>query len=153
MPLLLTALTVSPGIPGAAEKDYPTTLEMAAKEWATAMQAYVAGVIPPSVTVAAAASALEAALVGAFSAGSTSCAGLMDAAFQQFAATIAGGQLPLYTGVPPPAPVGFATIFAQKPAPGTRTEGVARVATKIDAWMRTGIGILVLPPKSPLPWS
>jgi hypothetical protein len=98
-----------------------------------------------------AAVALEAALVLAFS--SSSCAALMDAAFQQFGATVAAGQMPTHAGVPPPAPVGFQIIFAQQPAPQTRAEGVARVAAKIDAWMRTGIGNLVLPPNTPTPWS
>lgn len=151
MPLLLTALTASPGLPGVGERDYPSTVAAAAQEWASAVQAYAAGILPASTTVSAAATALEAALALAFT--SSNCAALMDAAFQQFALTVASGQVPTHTGVPPPAPVGFATVFAQQPPPSSRAAGVARVAAKIDAWMRTGIGTLILPPNTAVPWS
>lgn len=151
MPLLLTALTQSPGLPGVGERDYPATIAAAAQEWASAVQAFAAGLVPPSTTVAAATSALQAALQLAFT--SSNCAALMDAAFQQFAVAVAAGQAPTFTGVPPPSPVGFATIFAQQPAPSTRAEGVARVASKIDAWMRTGLASMVAPPKTVQPWS
>jgi hypothetical protein len=149
VPLNLAALTSSPGLPGAGERDYPHTRQLAAHEWAAAAGAWAAGIVPPSTTVAAAQTALESALDGAFTLANPAPA--IDAAFATFAATLAVGMLPLYTGTPPPAPLGIAQLFTVKRT--TRQAGVAAVAARLDAWMRTGIAVLVAPPKTALPWA
>lgn len=149
MPLNPSALTSSPGLPGAAERDYPATYELAAHEWATAASAWAAGILPPSTTVAAASAALESSLATAFA--TAYPAPLIDAAFATFAATIAVGMLPLYTATPPPAPLGIASLFTTQRS--TRQAGVAAFAAKLDAWMRTGIAVLVAPPKTSQPWA
>jgi hypothetical protein len=149
MPLLLSALTESPGLPGAGGGDYPETVELAALQWRMAVEVYAAGVIPPSATVSAAGAALEPALVAAFQ--TMPVAPALEAAFLQFAVALGGGMAG-FVPTPPAAPIGFEELFALPP-PETREEGVLRVAMKIDVWMRTGIAALAAPPNTPQPWS
>ena len=137
MPLNLAALTTTPGLPGAGSKPYPSSVMTAAQEWAAAMKAYVAAMVPPSTAVDAAATALEGALIAAFS--MKPAAPSLEAAFAAFAATLSGGMAPAVPVVPP-APVGFADLFLMPPA-ATSLEGIARVAGKIDIWMRTGTAV------------
>ena len=148
MPLLKAAL--NQGLPAAEDAPYPDSVAAAANAWATAVQGWAAGILPPSTTVAAAVSALEPQLVAAFSSGDA--AGPMDSAFVSFAVVLGAGMLPAYLATPPAGPPGFASIFAQ-PAPETRAEGVERVAALLDSWMRTGTAQLVLPPKTVTPWA
>jgi len=128
----------------------PASAAECAQAWADAVGSYAAGIIPASTTVAAAAAALVAPLQSAF--GSPSAASAFDAAFTTFGAMVAAGQLPLFTGLPPPAPLGIATLFAS-PQP-THAAAAAAFAALIDAWSRTGSATLVLPPNTPVPsWS
>lgn len=151
MPLNPAALTDSPGIPGAGGRDCPETLADCAKAWADAMAAYVESIVPPSTTVAAAAATLETALIAAFQ--TPAAAPLMETAFTAFATSVGGGMVAAgFTGVPPATPVGFAALFILPP-PQTREEGVARVAQKIDTWMRTGTAALIAPPNTVTPWA
>ena len=150
MPLSLAALTTSPGLPGAGGRAYPDSAEQAAKEWADAVQVYAAGIVAPSATVAAARTALEAALLPAFR--STDAAALLEQAFKAFAVTVGGGMAPAFVAVPPPGLIGFAELFKQSP-PQSTAEGVARIAIRIDAWMRTGTAAVAMPPGPPVPWS
>ena len=150
MPLLLSALTSTPGLPGAGERDYPSTLADAARQWAAAVGAYAAGIAPPTTALAAAESALEAQLATAFAAPHPGSLSQVEAAFTAFAAALALGMAPAFVGTPPPGPVGFATLTG---APQTRAEGTLAVATLIDTWFRTGLAAPVLPPSTPIPWS
>jgi len=119
--------------------------------WASAFGSYASGVVPSSTTVSAAQTTLQAALAAAFATPSALAA--MDAAFTAAAATIAGGMAPTYTGVPPPAPIGWAVLLAA-PYPATAAAAAAKVATAIDTWMRTGSATLVATPNTVVPaWS
>lgn len=153
MPLNPAALTSSPGLPGAAGADYPTTRAECAQAWAAAVGDWAAAIVPASTTVSAAQSTLEAALLGAFGGpDAATVATAMDAAFLAFATTLAGGMAGAgFAGVPPPAPVGFAALFATPAA--TRVDGVAKVATRLQAWMITGTATLIAPPNTPIIWS
>ena len=93
VPLDLAALTTSPGLPGAGDRAYPPSLELAAHEWAVAAGAWAAGIVPPSTTVATATATLEAALVWAFR--SEIAATAIDDAFAAFATTTVIGMLPM----------------------------------------------------------
>jgi hypothetical protein len=114
--------------PGAAIAD-------CAQLWADAVQAYAIGVVPPSTTLAAASSALQAALAAAFA--QPSAAASMESAFTTFAAALGPGMAPAFVAVPPPGPVGFATLFAE-PYPSTHADAATAVSSAIDTWMRTG---------------
>ncbi len=149
MPLDLAALTSSPGLPGAADRDYPATVEACAAAWADALQAYAAAVVPPSTTVAAAAAALEPALVAAFRAGSLAA---IDEALRVFAVAVGAGMAPLYAPIAPTSGPGLAARLAGG-SPPTRAAGVALVATCIDTWLRLGTATQVAPPFTVLPWS
>jgi branched-subunit amino acid ABC-type transport system permease component len=126
----------------------PATVPECAQAWADAVGAYASGVAPPSTTVEAAKGALAGALATAF--GSPAAAPGMDAAITAFAVTVAGGMLPLYTGVPPSGPVGFAAQFAG-PMPETHADAGEQVGGLIHDWMTTGSATLVAPPNTPVP--
>lgn len=127
----------------------PPSAAECAQAWADAVQGYAAGIVPPSTTVAAGIPALASALQSAF--GAPAAAPGFDAAFAAFAVTVAGGMLPAFTGVPPPAPLGIAAQLAVT-AP-THAAGATAFAALIDTWMRTGTGVLVAPPNTVVPWS
>jgi hypothetical protein len=127
----------------------PATAVECAQAWADAVQAYASGIVPASTTVAAAAATMVGALQSAF--GSPSAAAPFDAAFLAFATTVAAGQLPTFTGVPPPAPLGVASLLALTQP--THAAAAAAFATLIDTWMKTGTAVLVAPPNTVVPWS
>jgi hypothetical protein len=115
------------------------------------MQAYVAAIVPFSTTIEAASLVLEAGLATAF--GARPAVALMESAFTQYAVALGGGMAGAgFVATPPPAPVGFALLFAMGPA-ATREEGLQRLATKIDVWARSGVAALVAPPNTPQPWA
>lgn len=119
--------------------------------WAAAVGKYASGVVPSSTTVSAAQSALAGALTAAF-VPNGGAAPLMETAFAAFAVTVAGGMAPLFTGVPPAAPVGFAAQFAG-PMPETPADAGSQIGSLIDKWMKTGKAALVAPPNTVTPWS
>lgn len=146
MPLLIAAL--ESGLEAVAASPPETSAECA-DLWAAAVQAWAAGIVPPSTTVTAAAEALAGSLAVAFA--TTAAAPLMETAFATFAASVGGGMAG-YVPTPPVAPVGFATEFAE-PFPETHSEAAANVANLVDSWMRTGLSTLAAPPGTVVPWS
>jgi hypothetical protein len=122
------------------------------QQWADAVKAYAAAIVPPVPAPAldAAAAALAGALGGAFS--TPSAIGGMESAFATFGAAIAVGMAPLFTGVPPSGQVGFAAQFGGAP-PATHGEAASAIAGRIDAWMKTGSATLVAPPNTVTPWN
>lgn len=127
----------------------PTTRAACAQAWADAVQAYASGLVPPSAAVASAAATLASSLESAFAA--PAAAAPFDAAFTSFAATVAGGQAPTFTGVPPPAPLGIAALLAVEQA--THAAAAAAFASLIDTWAKTGTAVLVAPPNTVVPWT
>lgn len=130
-------------------EDPPATAADCAQAWASAIQGYASGIVPPSTTVATAASALVASLQSAFE--SPSAASAFDAALATFAATTGAGMLPLYTGTPPAAPLNVASLLST--TRDTHAQAAADFTTLIDAWMKTGIATLVAPPNTPQLWA
>jgi hypothetical protein len=127
----------------------PTAGADCAQAWADIIEAYCTSIVPPSTTVAAGAPTLASSLAAAFA--SPSAAALFDSAFAAFAVTVAGGMLPTFTGVPPPAPLNIASLLATSQP--THAAAAAAFASLIDSWFRTGTGVLVAPPNTVLPWS
>ena len=125
-----------------------TALDCAAL-WADTITAYAAAVVPPSTTSAAAGSALQASLASAFA--TLAAAPLMDIALTTFAATLGAGMAPAFVAVPPPAPIGFATLFAE-PYPSTAEAFAVKLSTAVDTWMRTGTATPSIG-GSPVPWT
>lgn len=125
-----------------------------AGQWADAIEAYAAGVVPASTAVAAAAATLETALASAF-AGTVAAttASSLETAFAAFATTVAGGMAAAgFTGVPPAGAVGFSGLFAP-PFPATHADAAQDFADAIHAWMTSGTATLVSPPNTVVPWS
>jgi len=129
--------------------DPPLARADCAQAWADAINGYAAGIVPPSTTVAAGIPTLASALASAFAA--PAAASPFDAAFAAFAVTVAGGMLPAFTGVPPAAPLNIASLLAGSQP--THAAAAAAFASLIDAWFRTGLGTLVAPPFTVVPWS
>lgn len=127
----------------------PGTRAQCAQAWADAINGYAASIVPASTTVAAAVATLSSSLASAFAA--PSAAAPFDAAFAAFAVTVAGGMLPAFAGVPPPAPLNVAAqLGIIQP---THAAAAAAWAAMIDAWFRTGTATLVAPPNTLVPWS
>lgn len=146
MPLALPAL--QSGLESAFASP-PATVPQCAQAWADAVQSWAAGIMPASTTVAAAAATLAGALTSAFQA--PAAAPGMESAFAAFAASVGLGMAG-FAPTPPVAPVGFAQQFGG-PHPATHAAAAQAIAGLIDAWMRTGIGTLIAPPNTPVPWS
>lgn len=130
--------------------NHGATAAACAASWASAFGSYAASVVPASTTVSAAQATLQSALAAAF--GSPSAAAAMDSAFQAAALTIGTGMAPTFTAVPPPSPIGWATVLAA-PYEATAAGAATKVATAIHAWMLTGTATLVAPPNTLVPWS
>jgi len=149
MPLVAAALNDALeevfSAPGATAADCAT-------QWADALGSYVSGIVPASTTVAAAQAALATALTAAFAGTdpvTTTVA--MDAAFAAFAATVGGG-MATFTPTPPAGPVGFGDLLVP-PFAETSPDAAAAVATKVHAWLTTGVATLIAPPFTVLTWS
>lgn len=127
----------------------PATAAECAQAWADAVESYASGIVPASTTVSAAAAAMVGALEAAFA--SPSAAPAFDAAFATFATAVAAGQLPTFTGTPPPAPLNVASLLALTQP--THAAAAAAFTTLIDLWFRTGSATLVAPPNTVVPWS
>lgn len=122
-----------------------------AQAWADAMGSYAGAVVPPSTTISAAKSTLQAALTAAFSA--PNAAPAMESAFTSFAATVGLGMAGAgFAATPPPGPVGLAVLFSG-PKPPTHSAAALQISSAIDTWMRTGIATLIAPPNTPQPWA
>jgi hypothetical protein len=146
MPLVLSAL--SSGLQSVFANP-PATAAACANGWASAVSSWASAIIPASTTVSSAVSTLRGALASAFA--SPNDASALESAFAAFAVAVGGGMVG-YVPTTPPAPVGFATQFSG-PKPATAAAAASAIASLIDAWMRTGIGTLVAPPNTPVPWS
>lgn len=125
----------------------PLLVAECAEAWGQAMASYATAVVPVSTTVAAAAASLTTALAAAFA--TPVAAPAFDAAFGVFGASVAAGMLPLFTGAPPAAPLGIATLLAASQP--THAAAAAAFTAQIDTWMRTGSAVLVLPPNTTVP--
>lgn len=120
-----------------------------AAQWASAVQSWASGIVPASAAVSGAVSTLQGALASAFA--TPDCAPALETAFAAFAVTLGSGMAG-YAPTPPPAPVGFASQFAG-PKPATAAAAASAIGGLIDSWMRTGLGTLLVPPFTPVPWS
>lgn len=127
-----------------------------AAQWQAAVQAYAAGILPASTTVAAASATLAGTLTGIFSTGGdpASKASAMEAAFAAWATAIGLGMVG-FTPTPPAGLIGFAAEFAKPPNQWATTHAIAATlwAGKIDAWLKTGFSTLIVLPNTVVPWT
>lgn len=157
MPLLLPALTSSPGLPGAGANTEIQFGNVVAQVWATAIQSYAAAIAPPSTTVAVAAVQLQSQLTPLFSTNHDQTtiqvfAQSVDAAHLAFATTVGLGMAAAgFASIPPPVPLNFASLYAVSERP-TGAVAAVDIATLIDLWMRTGIATNLIT-GVPLPWT
>lgn len=100
--------------------------------WGAALEACCDAIVPPSTTLSAARAAFEAAMAVAFT--DTTGAAFL-AAFQTFAATLAGGMAPAFIGTPPASPPNLAAQVA------SLSDALDAHANAIVAWLATGSAI------------
>lgn len=145
----------SPGLEADLESLFaapPATSALCAQAWADAVEGYSSGIVPASTTVTASAAALATALGSAFTGSDkTATAAAMESAFATFAASVGAGMAG-YTPTPPPGSLGFAALM-EEPFPETHADAATVWADAIHAWMTTGIGTLIAPPNTVVPWS
>jgi hypothetical protein len=99
--------------------------------WKNAILTLTAGVIPASTTVAAAAATLATSLSGFNASGAA--AGKINSALVAFAATVAGGMAPAFTGV---VPIGSPGVEFSN---GSNAQAAAdAIIDTIDEWLQTG---------------
>lgn len=144
MPL---GLTLSSDIQSATESPGDTAAACA-QTWATLMGTYFTGVVPASLSVAAAQTALQASLTSAFSAAPGAGISLLETAFLAFATAVGTGMAPAFIAVPPPAPVGFASLVAAD----TAAQAASNIASLISTWAQTGSATPSVG-GSPVPWT
>lgn len=148
LPGLKTSLQTQFANPG-------TTAALCADHWGASMEAYASAVVPPSLAVSTAATALKAALALAFVAPGPSVVAAVEAAFTAFAVAVGVGMAPAFVATPPPGPVGFAVEFAKLPGAWAQTHAAAAIlwGNMINTWMTTGTAVAAGPPTPPIPWS
>lgn len=141
-----------PGMKSALQSGFSagyTSYAAAGNGWGNAVQTGTASIVPPSTTVAAAVATLKTALTSAFAAPNSIPA--MTTAFTAFATTVAAGMLPTYTGVPPAAPINFASVFGSTYT--NHSDPAQAISDLIVNWLKTGTATLVAPPNTVIPWS
>jgi len=116
--------------------DPPSSAEEAAEKWATSLGNYALTLTQVSLTVEVAKSALQASLTATFQT-STDAAATFDAALAAFAATVAGGMLPAFVGVPPATPFSEIVFPAEVLYPDSEAAKSA-IGALIYAWFLTG---------------
>lgn len=119
---------------------FPENTVEAASRWADAINAYAQSVVPPSANAEAARSAFETAML-AVSADAGNFYTVIKAAFTAYAAQLALGMAPTFTGVPPPVPIVLEPTAAIGLAGGTGSAVAAAMTAIIDAWFRTGTAV------------
>lgn len=116
---------------------FPENNAVMADNWSSAVNAYAKDVIPPSTTAAAAKTAMEGVLQGV-SVG-TGIA-VFQSAYTAYAAQLALGMQPAFTGTPPPSPIDLTPVY-NLPYTTPISQRVSAMATIVDTWFRTGIAV------------
>lgn len=158
MPLLITALTASPGLPGAGTNGPLDDGAAVATKWAAAVGAWASAIVPASTAVTAAKTALEGTLTTLFSTPHSTeqlaaLAASLEAAHLTFATAVGVGMAAAgYAPTPPTGSVGFAGILTADPRDSSQ-DAADDIADALDTWMKTGIGTLIATPFTVVPWS
>lgn len=130
----------------------PDDAAHAAFLWGEAVDAYVATIAPPSLTMALAKPLLVAGLSGMRTAGPAA----LEAGFSAYAAQLALGMLPAFAAATPPLPgtliTGVLPLAALGLAGASPSSQVAALASVIDLWFRTGTAVPIAGPP-PIFWA
>lgn len=132
-------------------QDPGDTIAACADAWGSAMQAGCASIVPPSLTVSAAAGVLKTQLAAAFATAYPASINAIELAFTTFGVTVGLGMAPTYTAVPPPGPVGFLDLASS--FRDTHEEAAIDVTNLIVNWLHTGQATLTAPPNTLLNWT
>lgn len=112
------------------------TVAGCAGQLAGAVVTYAAGVVPATGAGVGAAIALATGVQAAFEmTSSAASASALETAFSTFATAIAVGMAG-FVAVPPPAPLGFASLMSVNQV--SKSAAASSWASAIDTWFRTG---------------
>lgn len=118
----------------------PASQAESADMWADAVDSYANAVIPASTTAAVAKQGFAAAMQ-TISADAGNGLVVLSAAFTKYAVDLGVGMAPVFTGVPPPAPLVLDPV-AQAGLSGASGDTCASLlATQIDVWFRTATAV------------
>lgn len=130
---------------------FPKDSQENAARWATAVNNYASEVIPPSTTSTSAKLAFEALML-TIDPNLGNGFIVLQQSFNAYAAQLAIGMLPAFTGTPPPVPINFDSIGPLGLA-GAPAETIANMmGIIIDTWFRTGIAVPTVPGPAQ-PWA
>jgi hypothetical protein len=118
--------------------DFPESTDKAAELWANAIYQGAKDVIPISLTAENAKTESENVMKQMFKVDGK--AGLV-LGFQTFAATLALGMQPTYTGTPPAAPLLFDPVFIIGLAGGSNSDCINGMIAIINLWFALGIAV------------
>lgn len=128
---------------------FEPTVDWAISRWADICDKLLSTTIPPSTTTAQARAAFIAAMQPLKVPGALGIP-LLNNAFNAYAATLAPGMLPLFTGVPPPVPCFIPIIPIPQPTSAPFNLGMC---TYLVTWAKTGTATMVGPPFTVTPWT
>ncbi len=126
---------------------FPENNTEVSERWAEVVDFVGSAVTPSSTTAAVAKTALEAHWAGGITLVN------FPTGFGVYATALALGQLPTYTGVPPPVPIVLTSVYVVGNGGGSGEAVAAAMAPIISTWFKTGVAILVAPPNTPVPWT
>lgn len=118
-----------------------TTIEVASR-WSEIVDNYAKSVLPTSLSSAAAKSAFNSIMLGISPTVPNGIA-LLISAFTAYAASLAGGMAPTFTGVPPITPVNLTPVISAGLGGASGDVTAALMANIIHTWFKTGTAINV----------
>ena len=116
---------------------FPADINEAAQKWSEAIGDYAQSIVPPTTTISQAKSAMNSVISGITNNGVAQ----LPISFTNFAASLAIGMQPAFTGTPPSVPVDFSSIYPIGLGGGSSEQVINAMAAIIDAWFRTGIAV------------
>lgn len=120
-------------------EDFPGDKYAAAARWAEAMKEYAKDIIPKSVSLEAAGSAMENVLKTIEPRGGG--IGKLELSIIHFADVLATGMSPLFTGSAPTSGLDFNDIYYQGLSGESAKVIAEQLAARIHNWMKTGTAI------------
>lgn len=119
---------------------FPENEVDAAVKWADAINQYASAVIPVSTTSELAKTSLLT-LLSTISNVSQNGIAVLPSAFASYAAQLALGMQPAFTGTPPAIPINFSSLYALGLSGASNSECLDEFVSLVHAWFKTGIAV------------
>lgn len=146
MPLVSTSLKselekfFDPDSPNFEGFPDPENFQDVVDKWSGAVDNYASQVVPVSVN-AVAAKAAFAAVIATINSDAQNGPVQLVAAFTAYAAQLALGMQPAFTGTPPITPIVLDSVYAIGLSTGSNGDCLNELVSLIDSWFKTGTAI------------